>query len=499
MNVLVSLKLPRFGFHVLLSLAISAIAIAFLAGCSTGMQMVNPPVPAGNTQVAVLLTSTANDQLASFYLSLAKMTLTNAAGTSVTVYNNPAALTNPTVGTGTEWMHLNGPAEPLVSVSLPRGTYTSASVWVAGCSFTNVTFSAVTSLTTATYAQGLCGQGTGNTTVILPSPITITGAAMALSLNLQVGQSYTLSLSGASATYTISPVFNLTPVALASQPTNVQNGKVTGINAQITAVNAQTNAFTVLTPDGFTFTFSSNQNTAYQGVAAFSTLSAGVLVNLDAVIQPDGSFLATRVEVDDLGALATNSGPMEIGPNSQTGQFQTVTFQQQGCVLTGNPLCTTLFQFQGTTAFAIPGEFGNVQQLPFTANFSGSSLFQGQNVSSYSSGALGTQFSEIVTAVTIMPQTINGTVTATSQQNGFTVYTVALAPYDLFPVLQQYAGPYPHINSPTSVTVYVDTNTQMLNHGFINPGSLQRFRGLIFDDNGTMRMDCGQVYDGVTE
>lgn len=497
MNALVSSKLPRFVFPVLLSLATFAIAVAFLAGCSTGMQMVNPPVPVGNTQVAVLLTSTANDQLAVFYISLAKMTLTNTAGTSVTVYNNPSALTNPTAGT--EWMHLNGPVEPLVSVSLPRGTYTSASVEVAGCSFTNVTFSAVTTLTTATYAQGLCGQGTGNTTVILPSPIIITGSAMALSLNLQVGQSYTLNTSGASATYTISPVFNLTPVALAPQPTTVQNGKVTGLNAQITAINAQANTFAAQTPDGFTFTFSSRGNTAYQGVAAFSTLSAGVLVNLDAAIQPDGSFLATRVEVDDLGALATNTGPTEIGPNSQTGQFQTVTLQQQGCLLTGNPFCGNLFQFQGTTTFAISGEFSNVQQLPFAANFSGSSLFQGQNVSSFSSGALGTQSFEIVTAVTLVPQTINGTVTTVSQENGFTVYAVALAPYDLFPILQMYVGPYPRITQPTSVTVYVDANAQMLNHGLVTPGTLLRFRGLIFDDNGTVRMDCGQIYDGVAE
>jgi len=228
---------------------------------------------------------------------------------------------------------------------------------------------------------------------------------------------------------------------LAAQPTTVQNGKLTGINSQITAINAQANTFTAQTPDGFTFTFGSNGSTAFQGVAAFSTLSIGVLVNLNAAIQRDGSFLATRVEVDDLGAPATNTGPTEVGPNSQT------------------------------------------------ASFRGSSLFQGQHVSVYSSGALGSQSSEIVTAVTLVPQTINGTVTAVSQENGFTVYTVALAAYDLFPVLQQYVGPYPHINSPTIVVVYVYRNTQLLNHGLINLGTLARLRGLVFDDNGTMRMD----------
>jgi hypothetical protein len=433
--------------------------------------------------------------LAEFTVAIAKMTLTSSAGATVTLYNNPAALSSP-IG-GTEWMHLNGPAEPLVSVSVPKGTYTSASVQISNCFFTNVTFGGGT-LTTATYAQGLCAQGTGNTTVNLASPITVTGTAMALSLNLQVAPSYTLNATGTPA-YTISPVFDLTPITLAPQPTNVQNGKVTAINAQVTAINAEGSTFTAPTPDGFVLTFSSNANTVYQGIAAFSTLSVGALASLDMAIQQDGSFLATRVEVDDLAALAAFTGPTELGANAQTGQFQTVTLQQQGCQLTGNPFCGNLFQFQGTTAFAISGEFTNVQQLPFAAIFNGSGLFQGQSVSAYTVGALGTQFFQIATAVTLAPQTINGTVTAVSEGNGFTVYTVALAAYDLFPVLQQYVGPYPHISSPASVMVYVDTNTQMLNHGLINPGSLLRFRGLVFDDNGTMRMDCGQIYDGVTE
>jgi len=30
------------------------------------------------------------------------------------------------------------------------------------------------------------------------------------------------------------------------------------------------------------------------------------------------------------------------------------------------------------------------------------------------------------------------------------------------------------------------------------PGSTLRFYGLVFNDNGTLRMDCAQVNDGVT-
>jgi hypothetical protein len=82
------------------------------------------------------------------------------------------------------------------------------------------------------------------------------------------------------------------------------------------------------------------------------------------------------------------------------------------------------------------------------------------------------------------------------------VYTVTLAPYDLFPILQMYAFnlPFPHPADPTTIVVYADSSAKFLNSGgMVNVGSLLRFKGLVFFDNGTMRMDAAEVYDGVTE
>jgi len=77
---------------------------------------------------------------------------------------------------------------------------------------------------------------------------------------------------------------------------------------------------------------------------------------------------------------------------------------------------------------------------------------------------------------------------------------VALAPYDLIPTLQGQVGPITRLNSPVNVVyVYADTNTRLFNSAPLSAGSLLRFRGLIFDDNGTLRMDCDQVNDGVPE
>jgi hypothetical protein len=99
--------------------------------------------------------------------------------------------------------------------------------------------------------------------------------------------------------------------------------------------------------------------------------------------------------------------------------------------------------------------------------------------------------------MTLMPQTIDATVTASSQNGNFTDYTVTLAPYDLFPMLAVQPEQTNVENNPSQVEVYVDGTTQMLNSQALAAGSTLRFYGLVFNDNGTLRMDCAQVSDGV--
>jgi hypothetical protein len=98
-----------------------------------------------------------------------------------------------------------------------------------------------------------------------------------------------------------------------------------------------------------------------------------------------------------------------------------------------------------------------------------------------------------------VPQTINATVAATAIDGSFTTYTVELAPYDLIPNLAVQAGQTTVLTQPGTVVVYVDSSTQQHNTSPLAVGSVLRFNGLLFNDNGTLRMDCGQVNDGVAE
>jgi hypothetical protein len=128
-------------------------------------------------------------------------------------------------------------------------------------------------------------------------------------------------------------------------------------------------------------------------------------------------------------------------------------------------------------------------------------MVAGQNVyldSHATSWPWAPNYPELAT-VTLLPQTINGIVTAESSDAGFDTYKVSLMPYDLFPALAVQGLQTTVLSNPYAVVVYADSSTQMLNSQPIVIGSVVRFNGLIFNDSGTLRMDCAQINDGVQE
>ena len=84
-----------------------------------------------------------------------------------------------------------------------------------------------------------------------------------------------------------------------------------------------------------------------------------------------------------------------------------------------------------------------------------------------------------------------------STEGGFTTYTITLASYDPFVMLASQPGQTTLLQAPATVVVYTDGSTQMLNTTSPGVGSVMRFNGLVFDDHGTLRVDCAEVLDGV--
>jgi hypothetical protein len=470
-----------------------AIAATAMAGCGSMYHTV-PPVQVATTMVTVVVSGTANDQLTEFVLSLEGITLTSQSGKTVNLLAGSQT---------TEFIHINSGIEPLISVSIPQDVYTSATATVGGASFSCVTLIPATGgLDTSSFGYGQ--TPTANVTVQLAAPIKVSGASMGLNLNLAVAQSATYAQcasQGGNDPYAITPTFNLTPIALLAQPTSPANGKVIGLNGQISAVTPGTKSFVVTLPlneSARVLSVSTAASAEYQGINGFSDLAVGTFVNLDGAVQVDGSLAATRISVEDPAATTVLQGPLLLVSNAEPAL---VIFgrQEQGALYGNRGVCCGLYFSFGSALFQISGQLANVKNLPFLPSFTAATMVAGQNVSlsTASQLQLGSFPYTPLSTVTLMPQVINGTISGTSSDGAFTIYTVELADYDLFPALAMQPGQTTLLNNPGEVQVYVDSDAAELNTQQLAVGNTLRFYGLVFNDNGTLRMDCSQINDGV--
>jgi hypothetical protein len=497
---------PVSGISFFLSALVAVAVVSFITGCGSGSKSgTSTPQFSGNTSVTVVLSTTANDQLSEFGLVFQNIALTSQSGKTVNLFSGTQ---------GAEFMDVNGGANPFVNVSIPQDIYTAATVTLGSAQFTCVAIEPSGSadpggLLTSTFAYGQ--TPTANVSASLPSPITITGNSMGLALDLLVSQSATFPscyFAGPGIEpYSITPTFTLTPINFASQPTNPANGKVNSINGEVTAIATSGNTFTMTRPlvsltcpcpSLYTLPVEADSNTVYQGIGSFSALAVGMLIDMDGAIQSDGSLLATRIAAYDSAAVNVMTGPL-LFLDSSVPDFYNLGREQQGQNYSVQGQNIGIYSFSDSTVFQTSGQFGNVANLPFAATFNGSNMVSGQNVSVYS-GVLTAHYGgqyDASTTITLMPQTIDGSVVDSSQEGNFTVYSVSLAPYDLFPTLATQPGQASVLANPSEVEVYVDSNTQMLNTQALAAGSTLRFNGLVFNDNGTLRMDCAQVNDGV--
>lgn len=475
------------------AIAVASVA-AIVAGCggSSGASS-SGGTNGGSTTVVVMASSAANDQLTGFDGTVESLTLTDKAGKQVTVISSPVS---------DEFIHLNGNVEPLVTVSVPQDTYVSASA----------TVSSMDPLCSQLYPGSLYIDqmvDTGGVTVNLPAPINVTGNAMGLVLNLDVSKSTPFQGACPDNLALVPPlgtVFDLTPITIAEAPTNSANGMMFGLRGIVQSVGSGGSSLTVnsLSPGAssspLAWTVNLNNSTKLQGGLNASQLAAGAVVDMDAAVQQDGSFLATRVAMIDASVpnLSVEAGPLLLVGAAQPVVLFDGTYDEG--YLSPYLGGATYFTF-GNAEFETSGQIDNLANLPFNATFTPANMVAGQRalLSTQATSQTGGPNYTPSTKMTLLPQTIDGTITAISSQGDFTAYTVQLAPYDLFTNLAIQPGQTTLLSTPNAVVVYADSNTQMLNSGSLSTGILARFYGLVFNDSGTLRMDCAQVNDGVAE
>jgi hypothetical protein len=484
-------------WKILPALALLTAATACGGGGNSQNTTNGGPTLAGNTSVSVVLTSTANDQLTTFGMQLLTITLTNQAGKTINLLSAQQPF---------ESIHLNGGIEPFFTASIPQDVYTSASATIGTAYFVCNTLVPAGQPNTGGLASGTFGYGAtpnANVTVKLPTPLLVSGKNETLLLNFDVSKSETFSscFNTGTASYAITPTFNLTSVVFSAQPTNAGNGKFIALEGTVTTVDDANNVFTFSMPDGSegtrTLRVKFDGNTAFQGISDFASFSSSMFAEIDGTIASDGSLLATRIAVEDSSAVNVIAGPVLQTSIGSTPEIQTYGILEQGPLLNQSGYLGITSLKVDSTVFQVSRQFTNLQDLPFVPTFTAANIVPGQNV--YVGTPTIQSFPITANTITLVPQTINGTVVAATTSGSFNVYTVTLAPYDLFTALATQPGQTSLLTNANEVEVYIDSNTQFTNGQTVALGTTLRFGGLVFNDNGTLRMDCNQVNNGVAK
>jgi hypothetical protein len=475
----------------LLALTSSFILTAgLIAGCSSSPSpnsdgTVNAPA----VSVPVLITDAPSDQLLAFSLTINSINLVDSKGNTASVLSTPTTI---------EICHLNGIQAPLVTANIAQDTYTSAVITFSSPEITYISSAGAAITVSPTLTNT-------SFTFTFPTPFTVSNSNTSLLFDLIASQSVNI----VGTTVTVTPFFKVMPVPPATAvPPPGQNG--TGMQQMATVVSVSGTSLTLEPGSGPTFTVATNSSTVLQGFTALSSLTAGELVQVDFIVQSGGCnqltppaaycaplvLLATRIQL----AQPTAVGPpvnLLTGPvlSVFSGGFKMALMQGLGQAASAAATTSIVtVTTNSSTVFAIAPQFVSLSGLPFTPTFTSVNLNPGQTVGIVASVVSPMpNWTATATNVTLMPQTLGGTVTAISTVGGWTRYTLSLPTGSAFATL----------SGASTVTVYTSAATApppptaVAGTPPIAVNSVVRFNGLVFaTGGGAFAMVAGCSPDG---
>ena len=428
---------------------------ALLSGCSPGR--IQGSIGGAGVSVLINAGDAVNDQIIVFQLPVTAATLDG--GSNPSVLSTPAQI---------EFAENAAKLLPLSLSNVPSGTYTGMTLTVANPTAVIVDPStqAVTPLTLALTS----------TTVSVPfnPAITVNGSPLVINLDLDLANSITISGNTASVT----PLFTVTsfPVAPAGSQDDT-SGEVDNIRGTVTSVT--TTGFTIQPPNtGTPLPFTTDTSTQFKdGITSLSQITAGMILTVEAVSQPDGSLLARQVESE----TETNTGQALEGIVTGT---------------TGTPatsIATTAQSAISSSAAAAPVGGDSVAVSVTTATqfsvqsntisgtlpaFDASTLGIGQQVLVDSEVQSGSSTSAPGDKVKLQEQVLFGSITGLSGGN--------------FVLSVSTTSSFFSLTGVTSVPVQTSATTQLQNITLAD-GALVRVRGLLFFDGTSYTMIASRI------
>ncbi len=453
------------------------LAAALLAACGgggSGGMMPATPLPAATTAVQVNIGDDPADRLLAATVTINSVALTSAAGSPVVVMSSPRPM---------EMMRLMGTVAPLAIANVPQGTYTGATITFGGATVLHMDPST---------GQAIQRQVSGpmSASVTFPSPMVVGASPMVVNLDMNMALSIAIDSSGNVA---MSPMLTGQTGAMRSGGVDPEDGGMRGITGMVGTMGG-TGSFTFSAMQGLSgMSMATGPGTQYAGMSGMGMMGGGLMISVDAMPQPDGSWSVSNVQWR-MAAGGSMAGGVVL---STTGNpvTQVVLAMHDGAgtgMGAANLAGTTTATIGDATTFSIASANVDVAGLPFTPTFDRASLSKGQRIEVVSAaqataggGMGGMMGGSTVTATSVRlgPQGVRGTVSSYVQSGTSATFTLALSADSAFAKL----------TGATSITVYQQASTELRGASTITNGSTVEVRGLLFNDAGTLRMVAGRI------
>jgi hypothetical protein len=248
------------------------LAVLIIAGCGTSSSKTSSTT--GGSMLMVAMGDATSDRIIAFGLTVNTMTLTG--GSNPTIVSTPTQL---------EFVRNAGTFQPLVTAQIAPATYTGATFTLSNPQV--VAVDPVSHLP----VQLTAALSTSTVSVTFNTPLMISGsAAVEVDFDLDLANSVTISGN----TATINPVFHVSTKIVRDQ----DNDDFRDVRGAVTAVTAPN--FTIASRQMTQLlTFATDSNTQFEGISGLSQLTAGMIVEVNAQEQSNGTLLAKRVEVEE--------------------------------------------------------------------------------------------------------------------------------------------------------------------------------------------------------
>ena len=440
------------------------------AGCGMYMAGTNPsPAAAQQTKTQVKIGDAPAARVIAFEVVVGPIVLTNDSGSSVTVLSGSQHI---------ELSHLSGTNEPLSLLSIPQGSYKSATLTVSN---PEVTF--IDTLGRLQHIEPTLAQ---TITIPLSPSLVISGSSAVVSIDVDVSNALTFDAQGNVTGVGLSASsFHVSSAVVTSQQNQGdEDGELEDTSGVISSVNGTSFNLTVA-ETGAVLTFATDGNTEFEDGAS---LSVNAMVIVEGSTRPDGSLFARKVEGvenengSDAGGVITGvsgSPATALTFVADEGMGTGMDDTKVGQSVTADVSNATFQVKQGDVDTSGIGGLPS-SEFPFDA----STVHAGQRIEVESKdGMTGT--SMVAEKVRLQQQALVGTVSGLNgtTTSGPTTFTLTVPSDSAFAML----------SGSTQLVVFWQPGTELHNLNSVNSGDTIKVRGLVFFTGSTFNMIARRI------